>query len=253
MPSSPDTRRLRPLPRWACVAAALMTPLAALAAACEARSGPVAPRLVELYTSEGCSSCPPADRWLSGLSGRSDVVALSFHVTYWDRLGWPDRFAQPAFTERQRARVAASGARQLYTPQVTADGRDWTRWPDLPPPATAPLDLWLRSDGSTVTVGVTRRPEARGPFPATIAGHWVLLEDGHRSDVRAGENAGATLRHDHVVRHLQPVAPWPAVGESRWTWQPPATTALPGVRRRVAFVVEDPATGQPLQALALAC
>jgi hypothetical protein len=253
MPSFPESCCPRPVLRWAMAAWVLVMPVAALAATCEARSGPLAPRVVELYTSEGCSSCPPADRWLSSLSGRSDVVALAFHVTYWDRLGWPDRFAQPAFTERQRARGVASGARQLYTPQVIVDGRDWTRWPNLPPAATAPLDLWLRSDGATVTVSVERRPEARGAFPATIAGHWLLLEDGHHSDVRAGENAGAALRHDHVVRHLQPVAPWPAVGERRWTWQPPATAAAPGVRRRVAFVVEDAATGQPIQALALGC
>lgn len=254
MPPSPVLRRqgLRPL----CLAFTtllLAAQVPALAATCEARSGPTAPRVVELYTSEGCSSCPPADRWLSGLAGRNDVVALAFHVSYWDRLGWPDRFAQAAFTERQRQQIAPSGARYAYTPQVIVDGRDWTRWPTLPPAGVAPLDLTLQREGAAVTVRIERRPAASGPFPATLGGYWALLEDGHRSDVRAGENAGATLRHDHVVRHLQPVADWAAGRDQRWTWQPPATAEAGGVRRRVAFVVVDPSTQRPLQALALAC
>ena len=102
--------------------------LAAPADACEVRSGPVAPVVVELYTSEGCDSCPPADRWLSGLKGREGVVALAFHVDYWDRLGWADRFASPAHTQRQQQRQRLSGARFIYTPQVIANGMDWRRW-----------------------------------------------------------------------------------------------------------------------------
>ena len=84
--------------------------------------------MVELYTSEGCNSCPPADRWLSTLKADPAVVALAFHVDYWDRLGWKDRFASAAFTARQAAQQATNGARFSYTPQVVVDGRDRNDW-----------------------------------------------------------------------------------------------------------------------------
>ena len=80
-------------------------------AACNASSGIAVPTVVELYTSEGCNSCPPADKWLSGLKGQPGVVSLAFHVDYWDRLGWKDRFAAPAYTERQNEVSARAGAR----------------------------------------------------------------------------------------------------------------------------------------------
>ncbi|MBC7663124.1 MAG: DUF1223 domain-containing protein, partial [Caulobacter sp.] len=84
--------------------AAAGAPMAASAASlCSARSAATVPAIVELYTSEGCSSCPPAERWLSAFKGRDDVVALAFHVDYWDGLGWKDRFARPQFTQRQNA------------------------------------------------------------------------------------------------------------------------------------------------------
>ena len=89
------------------------------AATCNAVSGASRNSLLELYTSEGCSSCPPADRWLSHLPGDAGVVPLAFHVDYWDRLGWRDPFAQAAFSQRQRARN--SGAGWIYTPQVMLD------------------------------------------------------------------------------------------------------------------------------------
>ena len=108
----------------------VFTALAALSLAaaagpvCKAGSGATAPVVVELYTSEGCSSCPPADRWLSTLKGRPDVLALAFHVDYWDRLGWPDRFATAEGTARQWALARRDGSPQVYTPQVRVNGRD---------------------------------------------------------------------------------------------------------------------------------
>ena len=83
----------------ACLAAAF--PVLAAAGACTVSAPPVTPALVELFTSEGCDSCPPADRWLASLAGRPDVVRLAFHVDYWDRLGWEDHFTEPAYTRRQ--------------------------------------------------------------------------------------------------------------------------------------------------------
>ena len=217
-------------------------------AACQAQSAAVAPTLVELYTSEGCSSCPPADRWLSTLKGRPDVLALAFHVTVWDRLGWPDRFATPEATARQHELARLAGRSQVYTPQVRAAGRDWPVWPKLPAPAAdSGIRVTLQRDGVTVTAQVA----AGAGQTALRAGYWAVLEDGHQSAVQAGENAGQTLRHDHVVRLYQPVAPWAASATQRL--QLTVTRGDPAYPRRVVFVVTDPATAQPLQAVALGC
>src|ERR1700709_639060 len=99
----------------------LSAPAHAMAASSQCpsvQSGALRAPVVELYTSEGCSSCPPADRWLSGFKADPSTVALAFHVDYWDRLGWKDRFASAAFTERQSRQQAVNGARFSYTPQV---------------------------------------------------------------------------------------------------------------------------------------
>ena len=221
-------------------------PAAFAAERCETRSGASVPLVVELYTSEGCNSCPPADRWLSGLKGRSDVVALAFHVDYWDRLGWVDRFADAAYTRRQVEQQRSSGG-FVYTPQVLVDGRDWRRWPSLPAASRASVvELQLARDGERVRAQVTPLPGA----PAQLSGYWVATEDAHVSQVKAGENAGVMLRHDAVVRSYQPLGAFsgprelsvasPAVGEG----QRP---------RRVTLVVTDARSGQPLQALALSC
>src|SRR3954463_10318658 len=98
--------------------------LPAQAQVCQAASSARVPVVVELYTSEGCDSCPPADRWLSTLKDQPDVFAAAFHVDYWDRLGWKDRFASGRYTERQAQLQAADGARSSYTPQVRVNGAD---------------------------------------------------------------------------------------------------------------------------------
>ena len=219
------------------------------AGTCQATSPAVPPTVVELYTSEGCSSCPPADRWLSTLKGRSDVLALAFHVTYWDRLGWPDRFASAEGTKRQQEWAQRSGSGQVYTPQVLVNGRDWRIWPQLPAgTSTAPAapKVTLQRDGETVTAQV-----AAGASGARYGGYWAVLEDGHQSGVKAGENAGETLRHDHVVRLYQPVPAWAATADTRW----PLTVSRGNAAfpRRVVFVVTDAATARPLQAVTLAC
>src|SRR5258706_16133613 len=111
----------------------LMGSLPLLAAPdCTVRSGPSTAALVELYTSEGCSSCPPADQWLSsfGRARRSGlVVPIAFHVSYWDYIGWKDAYADPRFGERQRERAQATGASMVYTPQVMIGGGDFRGGP----------------------------------------------------------------------------------------------------------------------------
>jgi hypothetical protein len=205
--------------------------------------------VVELYTSEGCSSCPPADRWLSTLKSRPDVLALAFHVNYWDRLGWPDRFASAEGTARQHELARRMGSSQVYTPQVVVNGQDWRSWPQLPAaaagaPGTTPPVVTLQREGGSVTAQVAVGSRA-------LAGYWAVLEDGHSSRVRAGENNGETLRHDHVVRLYQPVPAW-AAGQPR-TATLQVSPGVPEHPRRVVFVVTDAATQRPLQAVALGC
>lgn len=217
------------------------------AAACSADSAAATPTVVELYTSEGCSSCPPADRWLSTLKGRPDVLALAFHVNYWDHLGWQDRFATAEGTQRQRALARAAGQASVYTPQVRVNGVDQRAGTALPAAQPSRVRVTLARDGDEARVTVA----ALAQGPSRLAGWWAVLEDGHASRVRAGENAGETLRHDHVVRLYRPVADWAAGDGLQARLALPAAT--PGAARRIAFVVADPATQRPLQALALAC
>jgi hypothetical protein len=229
------------------VACSALLPLTAAATTCRADSAAQPPAVVELYTSEGCSSCPPADRWASALKGRGDVLVLAFHVNYWDRLGWPDRFATAATTERQHELQRAAGAPYVYTPQVIANGRDLRSWSGaaLPRLPSSPVALSLTREGSTVRASVA------APSGSRVAGYWAALEDGHSSRVKAGENAGETLKHDHVVTLYRPLAAWSASGAPA-TFEltlPAATSAS----RRVAFVVTDQGGARPLQALALGC
>ena len=214
---------------------------------CQAVSTSTAPTVVELYTSEGCSSCPPADQWLSTLKGRPDVLALAFHVNYWDRLGWPDRFAAPELTARQHELAGLAGSRQVYTPQVVAAGRDWRSWPQLPAATPSRLSLTLTREGDLVTAQVA----AATGLATQLSGYWAVLEDQHVSQVRAGENAGQTLRHDHVVRLYKPVPAWAAAQGGRS--QLSVSRGVIEHPRRVVFVVTDAATHKPVQALALAC
>lgn len=189
------------------------------AADCSVVSGEVIRPLVELYTSEGCSSCPPADRWLSRQAPVSDANFLAFHVDYWDYIGWADPFASPAFAARQRARVAAQGARTVYTPQVMVGGQARVRWQDpvafkaalgdVAAIAPVALSIRLQRDGEVWTAAVGAAWHA---LPSSSRLWLARYEDGQQSRVQAGENAGATLRHDRVVTAL--FGPWPLTGDS---------------------------------------
>jgi hypothetical protein len=221
---------------------------------CSAHSAVTVTPLVELYTSEGCSSCPPADRWLSRLKGRDDVVAVAFHVQYWDYLGWRDRFASTAFTQRQAQQRAVNAAPYSYTPQVVVDGHDRPDWPRiaaLPASrATSPVTISLQADGTSFVASVASVAGA----PAQLAGWWAVTEDGHASAVNAGENSGTTLHHDFVVREQRPVAAWIAhSGTALRLVFEPALARDARHPRHVVLVVTDAATGRPLQAVQLGC
>lgn len=233
-----------PQPAWAQAAPA--------ASACQVRSAARQLQLVELYTSEGCNSCPPADHWLSGLKNRPDVLAAAFHVDYWDRLGWVDRFGSARHTERQAEQQRNSGARFSYTPQVLVNGRDWRGWPTLPllnSPALVQITL-QRLDSRQVNVNVLAQRGA----PPRLAMWWAVLEDQHSSAVAAGENHGVTLRHDHVVRQYTPVAAWAAADSPARSLRLDAPhNGEAGRKARLLVVVTDAATGAPLQAVQLDC
>ena len=226
------------------------------APACIAQSGPLSTPVVELYTSEGCNSCPPADRWLSELRSEPGVVALAFHVDYWDRLGWKDRFASPAHTQRQATQQGSNGARFSYTPQVVVDGIDRPQWFSASPASSnrergaALVDIKLQSDDKLVTATVNARPGA----PARLAAYWAVTESNHQTAVKAGENQGSTLAHDFVVRRYLPVAAWNSSHESsvnlRFEPAAPAAAAHPSF---VNLVVIDAATRRPVQAARLGC
>jgi hypothetical protein len=238
---------MRTFPLLALVVAAGLAP-AAHPSSCRAQSPATRTPVVELYTSEGCSSCPPADRWLSGLKAaatKGEVVAQGFHVSYWDSLGWVDRFAAPAHNARQRELAALQGARNVYTPQLVRDGRDTREYGALRPradPAGAVIRLERHEGEATAEV----TPSAPG---AAWAAYWTVTEHAHASKVRSGENAGELLQHDFVVRQFVPVGTQQGTRKLALRPLPPT----PGHPQQVNLVVFDPGTGRPLQALSLQC
>lgn len=157
--------------------------------------------LLELYTSEGCSSCPPAEKWLSQLrrSPRlwKDFVPLAFHVDYWDGLGWRDRFASKAHTARQRAYAASWGTGTVYTPGFVLDGAEWRRRATEEIPAVGGSAGVLSATVSDAKgIVVTFQPARRALAWET---HIAVLGLDLSTRVKAGENGGRELRHDFVV------------------------------------------------------
>ena len=184
-----------------------------LAATCNSESSDHRVALLELYTSEGCNSCPPADRWLNGLQDRGfdtrRVIPLAFHVDYWDYIGWNDRFAQPAFSQRQRTAAARNDASFIYTPQFIFNGRDFrSPWvagrlsENLQPVnnRSAPLKMSLQHSTNAKTVRASLKISNTAAQSAHV--YVALFENGLHSAVKAGENAGKKLYHDYVVREL---------------------------------------------------
>jgi hypothetical protein len=234
----------------------------AAAGSCKAQSGPQSGALLELYTSEGCSSCPPADRWLANLAAAADPTRLSllgFHVDYWDDNGWQDRFASPAYTQRQRARVRAGGSTTIYTPQVMLGSRLDQRW--YKPADVSAAIRAAQSKVSTVTLDISASAQSDAVIAEVKAAPLAALADSPQlylaiyqntliSTVEAGENAGATLHHEHVVRGLW--GPWPLSrgGASKSLRITPPTGARLEQLGLTAFV-QDLRTGATLQALSL--
>ena len=166
--------------------------------------------LVELFTSQGCSSCPPADALLGELAKRDDVVALSVHVDYWDYIGWKDRFASPENTKRQRRYAKYLGMRYVYTPQMVIQGADHATGSDRAKvlkkidAATKPGRLAVRvrrhGDGFRVSVPAGAAEEAAV---------WMAVFDArHDTKIKRGENSGRTLSYYNVVRAMTRIGTW---------------------------------------------
>jgi hypothetical protein len=207
--SKPFDLSQRPLRQWHVIAmaAAIALRWATTVPAADPvvfESGERQALLVELFTSEGCSSCPPADAWLSRLKANPELwktyVPVAFHVDYWNRLGWTDRFSSPDYTSRQRLYAANGSSDSVYTPEVVLNGREWRGFfsgQSLPSPAAegvGRLKVTLRERGRAEVVFTSA---GNAPKPTQV--EFALLGTNLESDVKVGENGGRKLHHDFVV------------------------------------------------------
>ncbi|WP_373356773.1 DUF1223 domain-containing protein [Pseudoroseicyclus sp. CXY001] len=170
------------------------------------------PVVVELYTSQGCSSCPPADALLQQLAGRPEVIALALHVDYWDYIGWEDSFARPEFTQRQRRYARAAGASAIYTPQFVVSGqqhvigaRPMELMDGIRAAAAAmePMGLTIERQGDGVRIRASALPQ---PRPLVV--QLVRYMPRETVDVLRGENAGLALSYANIVTDWTAVAEW---------------------------------------------
>jgi hypothetical protein len=192
--------------------------LAALAVPAAAETRAMTPKAVlELFTSQGCSSCPPADHLLSEYAQRPDVLALSFPVDYWDYLGWKDTLASHDNSERQRAYAAARGDGEVYTPQVVVNGATHVVGSDKAAIDAAlkpleeqglpvPITMTKGADVVTVNIGAAAGGTAGAARHGTI---WLITYDGSVSvPIERGENSGKTVTYSNVVRNVRSIAMW---------------------------------------------
>lgn len=205
--------------------------------------------VVEMFTSQGCSSCPPADLMVGELAKDPSVLALSFPVDYWDYLGWKDTFADKAFTARQRGYSEARGDRHVYTPQAVVDGLlhavgsnrdsiiaqrfDGRARGALAVPVTATVD----ASTIRIVVGAAAQPRLK---PATV----LLLPVMRRSEVAIarGENKGRTVAYTNVVRELIPLGVWDGTEKS---YEAPASLARMRNADAFAVIVQEGTTDRP--------
>jgi hypothetical protein len=182
-----------------------------LAAALPAGAEPVV--VVELYTSQGCSSCPPADEFLAMMASDPRILPLALHVDYWDYIGWADKFAQAKFTDRQRAYAKAAGSRTIYTPQLIIGGAD--RIEGFAPEETAERLRAHLAAGQAVRLTVTRegdkvviRAEADAPLGEPVRVQLVRYKPEETVVIERGENAGKTITYHNIVTSWQRLDDW---------------------------------------------
>ena len=193
----------------------------AFACSVSAQDNPV---VVELYTSQGCSSCPPADEYLAELANQPGVIPLALHVDYWDYIGWKDEFAHPGFTNRQKSYAKAAGERMIYTPQMIVGGVD--RVVGHEPEAVARAIARLAATPSPVTLTISRQggqitihAQADPPLEAPAMVQMIGYRPSARVDIAEGENAGLAVEYRNIVTS------WEGLGE--WSGQEPLTMSAP--------------------------
>lgn len=202
------------------------------------------PTVVELFQSQGCSSCPPANANVMALSNRPDVLALSFQVTYWDKLGWKDTFASPRFTARQWAYARGLHHADVFTPQVVINGRT-----DVVGVAKGEIESAIvRADrgvsGPRIDIGAGR-VTVGAATPARAAIVWLVRYDPNiiQVPIHRGENGGLTLPHKNIVRALTRLGDWSGTARA-WTLPPARDAGL-----RTAILVQQ-GPGGPILAAA---
>ncbi|MDH3513277.1 MAG: DUF1223 domain-containing protein [Gammaproteobacteria bacterium] len=245
------------------ILAALSGTANAADASCSARSGENTTALLELYTSEGCSSCPPADEWLAKLPESvlvpEKVVPLALHVDYWNHLGWVDPFSQKKFSDRQSRRTFLNQSRTIYTPQVVLNGHILPRWrqqADIAIPLVnatpSHADIALKMTRSAGLVDIEADARTRKSYPGQAEIYVAIYERNLVRRIEAGENNGHTLRHDFVVRELYGPAELDKTGKGRLAPQVKLDKNWKEADLGVASFVQNRDTGEVLQSVALA-
>ena len=229
-------------------APSLWLPSIAQAESLKFSSGGEQVTLIELFTSEGCSSCPPAEAWLSSLKTDprlwEEIVPVAFHVDYWDYLGWKDSFSSPAHSQRQRRYQSEGGIRSVYTPGFVINGREWRGWirqqdPVIVEKPAGRLDLTL--EGSSVTAHYVEQDGGQGGYTLNLA---VLAFD-VRSKVTSGENSGRYLHQDFAVIGHKAVQS----DAGRWDTSLPRSNTNAVQRYGLAAWVSHEGSLAPLQAV----
>ena len=197
------------MPKMPAVLVAVLAGATAVTASPLAANDPLHPAVVELYQSQGCSSCPPAIGNINAIAGRPDVLALTFAVTYWDQLGWKDTFARSEFTKRQYDYARAGGRGNVATPQTIVNGRKVTNGGDMAELIAAMRAGDRGQSGPAITKSGEKVRIGGGAAvrPATI---WLVRYDPRalKVPIRAGENGGRTIIHRNVVRSLSAIGKW---------------------------------------------
>jgi hypothetical protein len=236
------------------------SPTLVVAAECSAKSGAATVPLLELYTSEGCSSCPPADKWLSGLKvDNKKFIPLAFHVDYWDYIGWKDKFAKAEYSDRQRKIASLAGAGYVYTPQFVFSGRDFRGADELRLNQVISTSQKLASRANLSLNAVTQvngeivlQAAVNAVNPADIKNADIFVaiyENKLVSQVNAGENNGRELKHDYVVRNF--FGAYQLSKQNEFTKNFSLKPEWKGRQAGAVLFVQDARNGEILQSLAL--
>jgi hypothetical protein len=186
------------------------------------------PVVVELYTSQGCSACPPADELFGELADRDDVIALSLHVDYWDYLGWKDSFARPRYTARQKAYAKAAGSRTIYTPEIIVQGDERLKGHDASTivseiarhqQSQPAAELSLSREGDELKIDIAPLGGPAGPADV----HLVRYAPEETVAIEAGENAGRKMTYRNVVTKWETIGGWDGASDADFVYDDAGT------------------------------